>query len=73
VSLTQEHNADTLSKLDEWVTKTDFHYKFRVPYSLISREVDRCRISIKLDVDGKIKTHLEEAKQAFNKSDLFRN
>jgi hypothetical protein len=38
---------------------------------LISREIDRGRISVKLGVDGKVKINLEEAKAAFGKTDLF--
>jgi hypothetical protein len=55
----------------EWVTKADFHYAYRVTYALISREIDRGRISVKFDVDGKIKINLAEAKAAFGKTDLF--
>jgi hypothetical protein len=65
MSLTQNANSDNHRDLAEWVTKTEFHYEYRVAYSLISRAVDRGQISIKLDVDGKVKINLEEAKQAF--------
>lgn len=70
VSITQEYTSENQ---DTWVTRTEFHYDYRVAYALISREVERGTISVKLDVDGKVKINLEEAKAAFgkNKTKLF--
>jgi hypothetical protein len=66
MSLTQEHISEELSKLAEWVTKSDFHDEYpRASYAMMSREIDRGKISIKLDVDGKVKVNTVEATQAF--------
>jgi hypothetical protein len=71
MSLTQAQIPNKHDESAGWVTKADFHYDYRVSYALISRAVDRGQISIKLDVDGKIKINLAEAKAAFGKADLF--
>jgi ATP-dependent exoDNAse (exonuclease V) beta subunit len=72
MSLTQEHST-ALFKEDEWQTKAE--YKRRHPnlsYVAMTREVDRGKIAVKLDVDGKIKINVAQADDIFGFApDLF--
>lgn len=61
-----------LEQNKEWMTKTDFHYEFRVPYSAIKRAIDQQKITVKLSDDSyTVLINVEEARRALGLVDLF--
>ena len=80
MSLTQEHISAQLYEEDKWGTKTEYKLLHpNVPYAAMTREIDRGKIAIKLDVaDSKVKMNFSQADHVFGfdvppkeKIDLF--
>jgi hypothetical protein len=51
---------------DEFMTRSDFHYKYEVPFSKISDRVRRGKIALHF-IDGKIQINVKEALKACEK------
>jgi hypothetical protein len=57
---------ETLKDLPEWVTKAEFKAEYRrASFAMMKREIDRGKIAVKLDVDGRVKMNTADAKRAF--------
>lgn len=75
MSLTQEQGSPVLFEVDEWKTKADYKRDHpKISYALMTREIDRGKIAIKLDFDGKVKMNTTQADDVFgftSATDLF--
>ena len=66
MSVTQEYVSPTIFEVDEWKTKADYKRAHpHVSYALMTREIDRGKIAVKLDVDGKVKMNVAQADNIF--------
>jgi hypothetical protein len=74
MSLAQEYTGATLPQEDKWQTKAEYkRTRRKVSYAAMTREIDRGKIAVKLDVDGKVKLNVAQADDIFGltSEDLF--
>jgi hypothetical protein len=75
IGVTQEYVSSTIFEVDEGKTKADYKRAHpHISYALMTREIDRGKIAVKLDVDGKIKLNVAQADDIFgftSRNNLF--